>query len=666
MGKVERITEKIIENEQGIKELMSKQSIEDLYEFFLAKDSTLTEEEFDNEVYDILEYYSKNMSMSLKELEESETEQIAGGKSGFIKKSLSASLCALMSTSGINVSASTASVNPFSQKAVSVWNNKKQDFINFGKKIKTWVAKNKKALIITGSVTAAVIAGIIITVVVYKNKKNVKQPKDNVNVPIKQTVGQPNNKSEQQNAEQLKKDGKSSITPPAGQPKKDEKATATPPAGQPSKKPSTTTSAAKSKPTTASTEQPKKDGKAAVTSSAGQPKKETGQPPKESSTTTSAAKSKPTATSTEQPKKDGQPPKKSPTVTPTVRERIQAARKVKEDAEKKRADEIQQQLSSKLKVCKNHTDAVKKKVERAEKLAETAKLKADGTNGDDVAAKLDEINRIVEEARNAAQTAQKALKEAEAAKDLKSLEEAYERIKKANDLAGAAVGDIAALKNSPNPLGRSRSASVSGYRPDAKPDAKYELSTVKRLSKDAEDSTNPGTVESMRSKFSRPDNVAVSPETELTPEQQEQQKRATQEARRRNCEGEIIVITETYKDHEKNIGELFKQFKLARKGNLPPNEISVRLKKFQEEQMAIEKCLNNLDTAMKNLKTYKFENPTLIHDIIDMNSIRYSKLIEEAEKMFMEECKSDIDMNNAREQLRKELEEQCNQRNQRN
>lgn len=599
VGKVERITEKIIENEQEIKELMSKQSIEDLYEFFLTKDSTLTEEEFDNEVYDILEYYSKNMSMSLEKLGESETEQIAGGKSDFIKKSLSASLCALMLTSGINVSASTASVNPFSQKAVSVWNNKKQDFINFGKKIKTWVAKNKKALIITGSVTAAVIAGIIIAVVVYKNKKNVKQPKDNINVPInQQPVGQPNNKSEQQNAEQLKKDGKSSTTSPA--------------------------------------EQPKKDGKS------------------------------PTATSTEQPKKDGQPPKKSPTVTPTVRERIQAARKVKEDAEKKRADEIQQQLSSKLKVCKNHTDAVKKKVERAEKLAETAKLKADGTNGDDVAAKLDEINRIVEEARNAAQTAQKALKEAEAAKDLKSLEEAYERIKKANDLAGAAVGDIAALKNSPNPLDRSRSASVSGYRPDAKPDAKYELSTVKRLSKDAEDSTNPGTVESMRSKFSRPDNVAVSPETELTPEQQEQQKRATQEARRRNCEGEIIVITETYKDHEKNIGELFKQFKLARKGNLPPNEISVRLKKFQEEQMAIEKCLNNLDTAMKNLKTYKFENPTLIHDIIDMNSIRYSKLIEEAEKMFMEECKSDIDMNNAREQLRKELEEQCNQRNQRN
>ena len=647
MGKVERITEKIIENEQDIKELMSKQSIEDLYEFFLTKDSTLTEEEFDNEVYDILEYYSKNMSMSLEKLGESETEQIAGGKSGFIKKSLSASLCALMSTSGINVSASTASVNPFSQKAVSVWNNKKQDFINFGKKIKTWVAKNKKALIITGSVTAAVIAGIIITVVVYKNKKNVKQPKDNVNVPIKQTVGQPNNKSEQQNAEQLKKDGKSSITPPAGQPKKDEKATATPPAGQPSKKPSTTTSAAKSKPTTASTEQPKKDGKAAVTSSAGQPKKETGQPPKESSTTTSAAKSKPTATSIE----------KSPTTKPpTVRERIQAIKKAKEDAEKESADETQKQLSSGLIMCKNLAKAANGKVERAEKLAETAKLKADGTNGDDVAAKLDEINRIVEEARNAAQTAQKALKEAEAAKDLKSLEEAYERIKKANDLAGAAVGDIAALKNSPNPLGRSRSASVSGYRPDAK----FSPKTVDELTQGASDIIPNRIVgDSVAAIEERGGGPAVSPGKALKQDQEESLQRASQEARRRNRAAEILEITETYKDHEKEIGELFEQFKLARKGNLPPNEISVRLGNFQEEQMRIERCLENLGIIKDNIGNYGFGDLTIWYrEIVDKDLKRYSKLVKSAEEMFMEECKNEIDMNNARDRVKQELEEQ--------
>lgn len=602
MGKVERITEKIIENEQGIKELMSKQSIEDLYEFFLAKDSTLTEEEFDNEVYDILEYYSKNMSMSLKELEESETEQIAGGKSGFIKKSLSASLCALMSTSGINVSASTASVNPFSQKAVSVWNNKKQDFINFGKKIKTWVAKNKKALIITGSVTAAVIAGIIITVVVYKNKKNVKQPKDNVNVPIKQTVGQPNNKSEQQNAEQLKK-----------------------------------------------------DGKAAVTSSAGQPKKETGQPPKESSTTTSAAKSKPTATSIE----------KSPTTKPpTVRERIQAIKKAKEDAEKESADETQKQLSSGLIMCKNLAKAANGKVERAEKLAETAKLKADGTNGDDVAAKLDEINRIVEEARNAAQTAQKALKEAEAAKDLKSLEEAYERIKKANDLAGAAVGDIAALKNSPNPLGRSRSASVSGYRPDAK----FSPKTVDELTQGASDIIPNRIVgDSVAAIEERGGGPAVSPGKALKQDQEESLQRASQEARRRNRAAEILEITETYKDHEKEIGELFEQFKLARKGNLPPNEISVRLGNFQEEQMRIERCLENLGIIKDNIGNYGFGDLTIWYrEIVDKDLKRYSKLVKSAEEMFMEECKGDIKIGSLREQLRKELEEQCNQRNQRN
>lgn len=605
MGKVERITEKIIENEQEIKELMSKQNIEDLYEFFLAKDSTLTEEEFDNEVYDILEYYSKNMSMSLKELEESETEQIAGGKSGFIKKSLSASLCALTLTSGINVSASTASVNPFSQKAVSVWNNKKQDFINFGKKIKTWVAKNKKALIITGSVTAAVIAGIIITVVVYKNKKNVKQPKDNVNVPIKQTVGQPNNKSEQQNAEQPKKDG---------------------------------------------------------------------QPPKKSSTTTSDAKSKPTATPA------GQPPKKSSATTSAMHERIQAARKVKEDAEKKRADEIQQQLSSKLKVCKNHTDAVKKKVERAEILAKEARSKAVNTNNADVAAKLGEANQFMEEARKAAQTVQEALEAAKEAKDLESLKKADERIREAKKSAEKAIGcaesafkqlnaclngdtvdDIAASKNPPNPLGRSRSVSVSGPRPDVK----YESSTVERLTKEAEESTKSVTVGgSVADIEKRDDGSAVSPIKRLTLEQQDQQQRASQEARRRNCEIEIVAIAETYKDHEKKIGELFEQFKSARKGNLQPGEISVSLRRFQEEQMRIERCLKNLETAMKNFKTYKFENPMLIYDIIDINSMRYSKLVKSAEEMFMEECKGDIKIGSLREQLRKELEEQCNQHNQ--
>ncbi len=207
MGKVENIVEKVIENEQEIKELLSKQSIEDLYEFFLAKDRSLTVEEFDDEVYDILEYYSKNVSASLKELEEIEIEQIAGGKNDFIKKSLSASLCALMLNSGINVSASSNSVNQHSQKVVSVSNNKKQEnSITLGKKIKTWIKKNKKALIITSSVTGAIVVGIIVSVVVYKHKKNANNSKNTVSAPIGQEVKQQSEQHSKQQSKKLSKD----------------------------------------------------------------------------------------------------------------------------------------------------------------------------------------------------------------------------------------------------------------------------------------------------------------------------------------------------------------------------------------------------------------------------------------------------------------------------
>ena len=82
------IMEKIIGNEQEIKELLSKESVDDLYEFFLRKDSTLTMEEFDDEVYDILENYSKN---SNEEIDQNTLEQISGGQGSFLKKTLAVS-----------------------------------------------------------------------------------------------------------------------------------------------------------------------------------------------------------------------------------------------------------------------------------------------------------------------------------------------------------------------------------------------------------------------------------------------------------------------------------------------------------------------------------------------------------------------------------------------
>ena len=105
MGKVEKIMEKIIGDEQEIKNLLSKESIDDLYEFFLEKDNTLTTEEFDNEVYDILENYS---NPSNNKIDQNTLEQISGGKAGFLKKTVATSLSALAISPVMNYSASAA------------------------------------------------------------------------------------------------------------------------------------------------------------------------------------------------------------------------------------------------------------------------------------------------------------------------------------------------------------------------------------------------------------------------------------------------------------------------------------------------------------------------------------------------------------------------------
>ena len=319
VGKVERITERIIENEQEVKELLSKQSIEDLYEFFLSKDSTLTAKEFDDEVYDILEYYSKNISESLEELEEIETKQIAGGKSDFIKKSLSASLCALTLNSGINVSASPVSVNSSSQNAVSILDNKnQQDSLTFGEKIKAWAIKNKKALIITG-ITVAVIAGIIIAVVVYKNKNSVS----GTGTPPAQVPSLVNNT--ENNTQERPENHKKSAVPPAANP--DGK----PGQGKPAKQTSVQTGNSKQTPVSAApaaqsennTGQ-KTPATTAVAKPGSQPGKEASgasnkSRPRERSTITTETNPKSGRAPAVQLKNEGQPPTKSPSNTPTAK-----------------------------------------------------------------------------------------------------------------------------------------------------------------------------------------------------------------------------------------------------------------------------------------------------------------------------------------------------------
>ena len=143
MKKVEKIMEKIIGNEQEIKELLSKESIDDLYEFFLEKDNTLTMEEFDNEVYDILENYSKT---SKEEIDQDTLEKISGGKAGFLKKTLATSLSALSIgyvVASPTLAAGTSNVRNGSR---SIARSAKDKFNHTFRDIAKWLSANKKQL----------------------------------------------------------------------------------------------------------------------------------------------------------------------------------------------------------------------------------------------------------------------------------------------------------------------------------------------------------------------------------------------------------------------------------------------------------------------------------------------------------------------------------------
>ncbi len=177
MGKVEKIMEKIIGNEQEIKELLSKESVDDLYEFFLKKDNTLTMEEFDDEVYDILENYSKT---SNEEIDKDTLEQISGGEGGFLKKTLAVSLSAL--TVGSAAASSTFAAGNHgiesNSRSGAVKSNKdkvKGRFVKIGK----WFSDHKKAVAITGgALGAAAIGAVVLAVVMISKNKNTGNSSD--------------------------------------------------------------------------------------------------------------------------------------------------------------------------------------------------------------------------------------------------------------------------------------------------------------------------------------------------------------------------------------------------------------------------------------------------------------------------------------------------------
>ena len=174
MKKVEKIMEKIIENEEEIKELFNKESIDDLYKFFLEKDSTLTMEEFDNEVYDILENYSKT---EITNVDENELEKISGGKKNLFQGALAASLSVLTLGSSINPSVFAAGSTKVEGTKVSNSSGIKSEIKGKYSGIREWISKNKKTIgIVSGVATVAIITTILVAFGVSRHKKRTVKP----------------------------------------------------------------------------------------------------------------------------------------------------------------------------------------------------------------------------------------------------------------------------------------------------------------------------------------------------------------------------------------------------------------------------------------------------------------------------------------------------------
>ena len=614
MGKVEKIVEEIMQDEEEIRELLSKESIEDLYEFFLTKDRTLTEEEFDNEVYDILEYYSKNIDRGSKELEESEIEQIAGGKGDFIKKSIALPLTAL--TLGFGMGPSTYALNsdvPVKENTKTTFSDKLKKLVNRStdatkrkfNQISGWMSKNKD----TVSKMAVASAGALLFFGVC--------------------LGKASRKKSDRVPEQVTPDKRSNLPI----------------------LPLTYVSITK--------------------------KSDTSTPPPVSSESSAPAI---------QSKKDKQQPPKPPTATPAAKpnpaksimqQRIQAAKNAEDDAEKNRAYEIQRQLSSRLKICENLVIAAGKSVWRVESLANKAKSRADGMNNADVVAKLEEVNKFVKKAQEAAQKVQEAAQKAREAKNLEALETAKKEVKaakaaveRAEEDAGLACRQLnACLNEVAKKNGNGVNPEIASNSPEngsastQTPAAKFEPSTVDILNRDAENSIPKGIVgDGVAAIKGRGGDSAGSPEDKLTQAQKERLKKAERLEYSRRRGAEILEIADSYNGHEEEINRSLEFFKLVRKENFSQNEISLYLKRFQEEQLEIGKCFKSLDTIMKNFEKYEFRDLTEYYrKIVDVNREKYSKLFESSEKKFMEECKDDIKMANSAQDLMRELKERISQ-----
>ena len=173
MNKTEKILVKISEDREELKKFLEQETMDDMYEFVLSKDSSISEEEFDESVAKLLEDYSL---LGVEKVNEDTLVNVSGGAAEFGKKATSAGLAALMllplsapSASATNPSEGQPSTSRF-KKFVS---DSKEVISNKWGEIKGWF--NNHPVLSSFIVTAATLATVIVVVAVIKYNKSTSE-----------------------------------------------------------------------------------------------------------------------------------------------------------------------------------------------------------------------------------------------------------------------------------------------------------------------------------------------------------------------------------------------------------------------------------------------------------------------------------------------------------
>ena len=173
MNKTEKILVKISEDREELKKFLEQETMDDMYEFVLSRDSSISEEEFDESVAKLLEDYSL---LGVEKVNEDTLVNVSGGAAEFGKKATSAGLAALVflplsapSASATNPSEGQPSTSRF-KKFVS---DSKEFISSKWGKTKEWF--NNHPALSSFVVTAATLATVIVVVAAVKYNKSTSE-----------------------------------------------------------------------------------------------------------------------------------------------------------------------------------------------------------------------------------------------------------------------------------------------------------------------------------------------------------------------------------------------------------------------------------------------------------------------------------------------------------